>query len=244
MNQLRLLSKRAPGKTLSALIRDASGLAMIEFAYGLPLLLGIGLGGIEIANLAVTRMRVSQIGMMVGDNMARVGESGIALKKAYESDVDDVFEAARIQGLPIDLQTRGRIIVSSLQTNKRGGQWIAWQRCYGQKNWPSTYGDAGDGKNNTSFPGMGPATARIQAPANNAVMFVEIAYDYRPIVEPFAQGLKYFGLNVNNQNITYRAAFIVRDPRELGDSDVEVADNNRDFGLFQNTPPRVRKNCR
>lgn len=235
--------KISPRRGLRALGRDASGLAMIEFAYGLPLLLGIGLGGIEIANLSVTRMRVSQIGMMVGDNMARVGESGVALKKAYESDIDDVFEAARLQGVPIDLQQRGRIIVSSLQTNKQGGQWIAWQRCYGQKSWPSTYGNSGDGKNNTSFPGMGPSTARIQAPPNNAVIFVEIAHDYRAIVQPFAEGLQYFGLRVNNQVITYRAAFIVRDPRELGDSDLTGPDNNRDFGLFQNTPARVRKNC-
>ena len=103
--------------------------------------------------------------------------------------------------------------------------------------------NSGDGKNSTNFPGMGPATARVQAPANNAVIFVEIAHDYRAIVQPFAEGLQYFGLRVNNQTITYRAAFIVRDPRELGDSDLTGPDNNRDFGLFQNTPARVRKNC-
>lgn len=224
--------------------RDQRGLAFIEFAYSLPLVLAIGLGGVEVANLAVTRMRVSQLGMAVADNAARAGvTSGVALQKMYESDVADVFEAARIQGTTIDFKTRGRIILSSLQPNKAGGQWIAWQRCYGDKVYLSTYGTVGQGKTGTSFPGMGPVSSRVTAPASNAVMFVEVAYDYRAIVEPFARGLQYFGLNVNNQVITYRGAFIVREPRQLGDSDVAATTSTEDFGLFQNTPAVARQTC-
>lgn len=224
--------------------RDQRGLAFIEFAYSLPLILGIGLGGVEIANLAVTRMRVSQIGMAVADNAARAGvTNGVALQKMYESDVADVFEAARIQGTTIDFKSRGRIILSSLQPNKDGGQWIAWQRCYGDKAYASTYGTAGQGKTGTAFPGMGPATARITAPSLNAVMFVEVAYNYKAIVEPFARGLQYFGLNVNNQVITYRGAFIVREPRELGDSNDVATTAAEDFGLFQNPTPVTRQIC-
>ncbi|UVO53219.1 TadE/TadG family type IV pilus assembly protein [Sphingomonas sp. SUN039] len=229
---------------MRALRRDASGLALIEFAYGLPVLLGIGLGGVEIANLAVTRMRVSQIGMMVADNAARVGENnGLALKKVYEGDINDTFEAARIQGAPIDMQNRGRIIVSSLQQNSAGGQWIAWQRCWGNKSWNSSYGTAGNGKTGTSFTGMGLAGQQVQAPASNAVIFVEVAYDYDAIVEPFAQGLQYFGLRVDNQVITYKGAFIVRDPRQLGVSTVAATTSAEDFGLFQNTPAVTRRTC-
>jgi Flp pilus assembly protein TadG len=236
--------KRGLPALLRALRHNASGLALIEFAYGLPLLLGIGLGGMEIANLAVTRMRVSQIGMMVADNAARVGESnGLALKKVYESDINDIFEAARIQGTPINLQNRGRIIVSTLQQNAAGGQWIAWQRCWGSKTWPSSYGVAGNGKTGTSFAGMGPAGQQITAPSSNAVIFVEVAYDYDALVEPFAQGLQYFGLRVDNQVLTYRAAFIVRDPRQLGTSTVAATTAAEDFGLFQNTPAVTRRTC-
>ncbi len=229
---------------LNSLRRDQRGLAFIEFAYSLPVVLGIGLGGIEIANLAVTRMRISQIGMAVADNAARAGSgTGMALQRMYESDVADVFEAARIQGTPIDFQQRGKIILSSLQPNASGGQWIAWQRCYGQKAYASTYGVAGQGKTGTSFPGMGPAAAPITAPPLNAVMFVEVAYDYRAIVEPFAKGLQYFGLNVDNQVITYKGAFIVREPRELGDSTDPATTATEDFGLFQNTPGITRQLC-
>ena len=228
-----------------ALRRDVAGLAMIEFAYGLPLLLGIGLGGIEIANLSVTRMRVSQIGAMVADNAARVGTApnGQALKKVYEGDINDIFEAVRIQGQPIDFVNRGRVIVSSLQQNASGGQWIAWQRCFGNKTWTSSYGTAGTGKTGTTFTGMGPAGTQIQAPANKQVMFVELAYDYDPVVEPFAQGLQYFGLRVDNQVLTYKQAFIVRDPRTPGNSTITARTAAEDFGLFQNTPAVTRRDC-
>ena len=227
-----------------ALRSNTAGLALIEFAYGLPLLLGIGFGGMEIANLAVTRMRVSQLGMAVGDNASRVGEAnGLALKRVFESDMYDVFEGARVQGLPIQFRDRGRIIVSSLQQNAAGGQWIAWQRCYGLKSWPSTFGTVGTGRTNTTFTGMGPAGSQVQASPSNAVMFVEVAYDYRALVQPFAQGLQYFGLNVNNQVITYKSAFIVRDPRELGDSTQATNSATLDYGLHQNTPALVRLTC-
>jgi Flp pilus assembly protein TadG len=229
---------------LKALLKDQRGLQLIEFAYGMPVLLGIGFSGVEVANLSVTRMRISQIGAMVSDNAARVGENnGIALKKVYESDLNDIFEAVRIQGTPIDFANRGRVIVSSLQQNASGGQWIAWQRCYGAKTFNSSFGVAGNGKTGTAFLGMGPTGAQIQAPPSNAVMFVEIAYDYDAVVQPFAQGLQYFGLRVDNQVLTYKQAFIVRDPRQLGNSTIAATTSVEDFGLFQNTPVVTRRTC-
>jgi Flp pilus assembly protein TadG len=228
---------------LNALRRDTAGLALIEFAYGLPILLALGLGGVEIANLSVTRMRISQIGMAVADNAARVGTSnGLALKRVFESDVYDIFEGARVQGLPIQFQQRGRVVLSSLQQNTSGSQWIAWQRCWGNKTYSSSFGTAGTGRTTTTFTGMGPATNRIAAPAGTAVMFVEVAYDYDAIVQPFAQGLQYFGLNVDNQVLTYRAAYIVRDPRQLGTSTASTT-TAEDYGLFQNTPALTRQTC-
>ncbi|MEP6786348.1 MAG: hypothetical protein ABI898_11490 [Sphingomonadales bacterium] len=231
-------------QVLGALLKDRSGLAFMEFAYSLPLVLGIGLGGIEAANLAITRMRISQIGMAVADNAARAGQgSGMALAKMYESDVADVFDAARIQGTTINFKARGKVILSSLQPNSVGGQWIAWQRCYGDKAFTSNYGTAGQGKTGTAFLGMGPTSALVTAPPQNAVMFVEVAYDYKAIVEPFARALQYFGMNVDNQVITYRGAFIVREPRELGDSTDVATTTAEDFGLFQNTPAVTRQVC-
>lgn len=241
---MRVIGLAARSGTLNRLLRDTRGAMLTEFAFGLPLLLGIGFAGLEIANLSYTRMRVSQIGMAIGDNAARVGDSqGLALKKVYESDVYDTFEGARISGESIQLKQRGRVILSTLQQNAESGQWIAWQRCWGDKPWPSTYGTVGTGKTGTSFPGMGPSTARVQATPSNAVMFVEVAYNYDAIVEPFAKLLQYYGVLTDNSVITYRSAFIVRDPRQLGVSTVPATTASEDFGLFQNAVPLTRLTC-
>ena len=40
-----------------------SGLALIEFAFSLPIFIGLGFYGVEIANLAITLMKMSQIAL-------------------------------------------------------------------------------------------------------------------------------------------------------------------------------------
>ena len=222
-------------------IANKSGVALIEFAYCLPVFLGFGFSALEVANLTTARMRVSQIAMTLADNAARVGvNSGLSEKKVYESDIYDIFEGIRQQSGSLNLESRGKIILSSLQRNASGGQWIAWQRCIGSKTFSPSYGVAGTGRTVTTYAGMGPAGSEIKAPVSGAVMYVEIAYDYRALIEPIAKGMTYFGMNTNNQTLLYRAAFIVRDPRVLGSSAVAAATNTEDHGLFQDSPAVTR----
>lgn len=197
----------AARRLLARLRRDRSGLAMIEFALSAPIMLALGTYGIETANLALTHMKVSQIALTLADNISRVGESSpLALKKLRESDISDAMEAVRLQGAGIELTTRGRVTLSSLQRNADNGQWIKWQRCVGLKTYESTYGVTNDGATGTTFPGMGPATNRITAPEDGAVIFVEVRYDYKPVVSSALLG---------TPRIEYTAAFIVRDQRDL-----------------------------
>lgn len=189
------------------LAKSRSGLAYIEFAYSFPAVMAIGLYGAEATNLALTHMRVSQIALAMADNTSRIGlDSPLSLTQIRESDVNDSLVAARLQAGRMKLTQRGRIILSSLERNAQGGQWIHWQRCLGVKPYNSSYGVQGDGTTGTSFPGMGPASARVTAPAGNAVMFVEISYDYEPIISASLLG---------TPRIHYTATFLVRDERDL-----------------------------
>jgi hypothetical protein len=232
-------------RTSKAFAADKSGVALIEFAYSLPVFLGFAFCALEVANLTTARMRISQIAMTLADNAARIGvNSGLSQKQVFESDVYDSFEAVRQQAGSLNLYGRGRIVLSSLQRNAGGGQWIAWQRCIGSKTtFTPSYGAAGTGRTVNTYAGMGPAGREILAPAGGAVMFVEIAYDYRALIEPVARGMSYFGLNTNNQTLLYRAAYIVRDPRVLGDSAVNAATTAEDHGLFQDSPALTRLTC-
>jgi hypothetical protein len=188
---------------------ETSGLAMIEFAYSLPLLVGLTGYGLEMTNLANANMKVSQAANALADNMSRVGlESSLALTQLREADVNDGFIGVDRQTQGIQLRQNARVFLSSLERNTSGGQWIHWQRCYGEKtSLSSSFGVAGDGATGTSFQGMGPSGARVTAPAaGTAVMFVEINYTYQPL---------FTTMFIPAKQIKYHASFIVRDDRDL-----------------------------
>lgn len=179
---------------------------MTEFALALPLLLTAGLWGTEMANLAIVHMRVSQLAIHVADNAARIGDtSTLENRKIYESDINDLLVGAFVQAEGLSFFDRGRVIISSLEVNEAGNQYIHWQRCKGLKTWTSTYGHAGDGAV-TSLSGMGPAGNQVTAPPGGAVIFVEVAYDYQPLVS---------ARFVSSAPITAIATFVVRDSRDL-----------------------------
>jgi hypothetical protein len=128
--------------------------ALTEFALSLPFLLTAGLWGTETANFVLTSMRVSQLAMHLADNGSRVGDtSTLENRKIYESDINDLLVGSNIQGGGmLDFYSHGRAIISSLQVNDTGEQYIKWQRCKGVLHWTSSYGLAG-----ATVSGMGPA---------------------------------------------------------------------------------------
>ncbi len=198
-NRLRSLAHRFAG--------DTSGLALVEFAFSAPLVLGMGMMGADTALMVVTHMQVSQVAMQVADNASRIGDANtLAARMVYERDVADTLIGAEQLGANIGIFQRGRVIISSLQRNASGGQWIKWQRCRGAKQYNSSFGVEGAGATGTTFPGMGVSGRMITAAAGTAVMFVEVAYDFDSVTP----------LNLfDNQQIVYTAAFNVRDNRDL-----------------------------
>ncbi len=190
-------------------VADRCGIALIEFAYALPVLLVLGFGGAEVAKLAMTNTRVSQMTLTAADNASRVGEaSTLAVRPLHESDINDVFTAADLQAPNLKIYQYGRLIMSSIQRNAQGGQFIAWQRCRGSKAAVSTYGVEGRGSTDTSFAGVGPAGSEIQAPVGGAVILVEGFYNYQPLTA-------YSGRMIARGPMKSVAVFTVRDQRDL-----------------------------
>jgi hypothetical protein len=184
---------------------------MLEFALTLPILVPVGLYSIELANFGITQMKVSQLALVLADNASRVGaDTSLQTQELREVDMNDVLQGVRLQGQAIGITETGRITVSSIETTNSGSQYIHWQRCVGLKrgtNWDSSYGNEGDGKSAShSFTGMGPAGAKVIAPPGSGVIFVEINYDYRPLVS------NYF---IGDTRLHHIASFIVRDKRDF-----------------------------
>lgn len=204
-----MISRSISIRVLERLARANSGVAMIEFALSLPLLFVAGLWGVEVANQAMVQMEISQLAEHIADNASRIGDtSTLEDRKIYESDIDDLFKGANIQGSSrIDLFGRGRVILSSLEVvpDTDDQQYIHWQRCKGKKAADSSYGHTNDGLDGT-LPGMGPKGEEVMAFGDEAVMFVEVVYDYQPLIDmAFA----------SHGTMTATAAFNVRDSRDL-----------------------------
>ncbi|WP_197277295.1 pilus assembly protein [Sphingomonas profundi] len=210
---------RAARRFAARLHADERGAELISFALTLPVLLLMGLGGLEIASFGIANLRVSQIAMTAADNAGRVRD------QITEGDINEIMTGAKFVGRSIGFADHGRIIISSLESrtdvsgnNPNNYQWIRWQRCAGAKNASSSYGTPEtsggavisdgteafrtDGVTASSAPsnqakstpgngtvdtqtGMGPQTSgrqQVAAAPGTAVMFVEVVYDYQPVV--------------------------------------------------------------
>ena len=206
MMNRRLLNLRATRRSLRA---DTSGLALLEFAFSLPILLLLSLTGAEITNYIITRMRVSQLALHLADNAARIGTgSQLQAKTINEVDINDLFTGAGLQAGELELFARGRVILSSLEPDpaNAGKYRIRWQRCRGAKAAQvSAYGGGGT----VNLAGMGKSSSRlITAPANGVTMYIEVYYEYKPI---FKAGI------APNSSFREEASMMVRDRRETSD---------------------------
>lgn len=194
---------------LRRLVADRRAMSAVEFALIAPVMTTLGLGGIELANMAITYTRVSQVAIQIADNTSRAkqatGTSGAMMR---EFDVNEALAQVDLVYPGLKIFNNGRVIVSSLEQNASGGQWIHWQRCKGTyTTGVSKYGTQGTGATGTAFAGMGPTANIVTADAQSAVMFVEVYYQYQPI---------FFRLGGAAPPTIYRAAaMFVRDDRDL-----------------------------
>jgi Flp pilus assembly protein TadG len=218
---------------LHQLLCDNKGNIIVEFAFAAPILMILTVGGVELTNYALTKMRVQQLALQVADNASRIGEGSLLTAlKIYEHNINDVFAGAEAQASDLNIygnyaekvgatnttKGKGRIIISSLEAtanpNTANTYKIGWQRCRGNlTTYTPQYGTVGQ-PSGLNMTGMGPAGRQITAPAGSAIMFVEIRYRYEPL---FNIGLQkqIFGSNMDYQNIDAVSAMMVRDDRDI-----------------------------
>lgn len=197
-------------KKMRRLYNDQSGVTIIEFALVLPIFLGFGVCGAELANMASVRMQISQIATSAADNASRLGQTdnSAVVQPINEVDIDAVMYGAKQQGAALDFEKNGKVVLSSLEQDPRGRQFIRWQRCFGDLDRQSFYGDEknNNGLGGKRITGMGPAGRQITAGPGQAIMFVEVYYKYKPLFGTMA---------TDGVEFRQEAAMLVRDDRDL-----------------------------
>ncbi len=221
---MQIIGAKTAAQRVKSLIRDKKALALTEFAMSLPIFFAVSMAGIETADIAVTNMYVNQAALSLADNASRMGadRSALGTRQIYESDVNSVFKGVELQAAKLNLTTNSRIILSSLEVNDDGGQWIHWQRCMGELDEDSKFGVQGDGETGNEFAGMGDEGNPVKAVPDNAVMFVEIYYEFTPL---------FGGMFMPERTIYQTAAFNIRDDRTLS------------TGVLNKTPAATVASC-
>lgn len=202
---------RQTHRTLRGLAKDNRAVSTIEFALILPLFITLGLTGVELAYMATVNMQVSQTAISLADNASRLGQTdnSSVTPTVTEADIDSIMSGALRQGRTFDLEGNGRIILTSLEFDETTGlQYIHWQRCRGDLDRDSIYGDDEDnnGLGSTEIEGVGSGDDLIQAAPGSAVMVAEIYFEYDGIIT---------GSFGESAEFREEAIFTIRDDRNL-----------------------------
>jgi hypothetical protein len=110
--------------TLRRFWRDDRGLAVMEFAFALPVLVVILLGCFDAARFVLINQKMARVAAQSADLVAQ-------LDVVTEAEMDDLFVAAESTAEPFLLDTEGKVIVSSVfrpYSPAEAVPTITWQR--------------------------------------------------------------------------------------------------------------------
>jgi hypothetical protein len=159
---------------IRALLQNNRATASVELLLVTPPLLFLGWAGIELTHRITTQRAVSEIAQLVADNASRAGDStALGQIPLRESDINDVLDGANLQGKSLDLEDKGRIILSSLEQDPSGRQIIRWRRCVGKAAAGSEHSNISNAP--TKDPrGIQMRGKWVKAPPREALMVVEV----------------------------------------------------------------------
>jgi Flp pilus assembly protein TadG len=156
-------------RRLRCLLRDRCATVSIEFAFALPILLGMTFSLYEITQGVITYMKVVDVANTVSDLIGQVSqaESGVA-----DLDIDNYYTAAQMVMLPSTGTNLG-IAIASVYFDGTGANPA---RC-----WHAERGGAGAIANATTFVnGLGDTTN-----GHNSVVVVQATFTYQSLLNYF-----------------------------------------------------------
>jgi hypothetical protein len=144
---------------------NQSGLAALEFAFVLPLLILLVLGGYEGWRVILAGQRADMVAYTLSDLASRLTNG------ANEDDLTSMLIGGSMVAKPYDMGKDGRVILSAVDAS--GGREILWQRCWGTKTLASDLGVEG-GSADLS------AIKRMPASSDSVFYVTEAMLVYKP----------------------------------------------------------------
>lgn len=166
---------------LRRLARDTRGLALIEFAYSLPVFFGFGLVGLEFTNVVLARQKTERIAATLADLVAS------NQVPPNERQIGDMFAAVPEIARPFAFGAEGNIVITAVvgiddpaEDGVRNK--IAWQRCLRSGSHQSRLGQQWAGSNDIVD---GPSITLpdgLELGQNQMVIVTEAFFPYRTLI--------------------------------------------------------------
>lgn len=155
------LHRRVRAAALSGLVRQESGLAAVEFALILPILVMLWIGGVEVTQALSVDRRLNNLASAIGDLVARS-------KIVTWGDVDSIFQIAPGAMYPFSV-TGLQMRVTAVNIDASKNAKVAWSRAKGTTTYPD----------NQAMNSVVPALLRVE---NTQVIVAEVFHTYKPTV--------------------------------------------------------------
>lgn len=192
---------------LRALARDTGGMALVEFAYTLPLFIGFGLVGLEFTNVVLAHQKTERIAATLADLVAA---NQVA---PNERQIGDMFEAVPEIARPFGFGAEGNVMITAVigledQAVGEVRNKVAWQRCLRSGSHQSRIGRQWSGSNDiidgpsVNLPGA------LELGQNQMVIVAEVFFPYRPVMGAALVE----GILPENNTFTETATFRTRGP--------------------------------
>ncbi len=147
-------------------VRDnVAGVAAIEFAIILPVLMLILYGGYEGWRMVMAGQRMDHIAYSMSDLAAR------QVGTATEGDITNMLSGGLFVAKPFNVQTEGRVILTAIDPGT--GRKILWQRCIGAASLTSKLGAEGGNANMVGIDRMPTST-------DDFLYVTEVSFLYTP----------------------------------------------------------------
>ena len=139
--------------------RDREGVALVEFAMALPVMLVAYLGTVEVAQLVMINRKITQLTSALADLTARV-------QTVAPADVENIFDAAQTILMPYD-PTKASMIIASVVIDGSGVGRVCWS----------------NQRNGTALARGATVTLPDSVKvANTSVILARASYDYTPAI--------------------------------------------------------------
>lgn len=172
------------------LIRADSGIAMMEFALMLPVLLGLTLGALEMSNYIIASNTIQRMATSSADMLSQTGVNNISTS---ESQIYDLFYSLNVAAKPLDMRNHGRVVLTVIKGVPQSDGSVRNEFA------DTIYSQQFDGGNVAAAPLLGcHATTALPVygrtlPANEIMVHAQVSYQYAPLLGS-ANLLSYFSV--------------------------------------------------